>query len=451
MRISRTPFTAGLAGGKYDRQQDDEEPQGQRQRLNMVSTCEREMVWRPARLCTVVSLTAVALFLLAAANGYAQQTPSQDEERVRVGGFSFTPGLVFAAGYDSNMNREVPPVAGQDVYAVPQANASWRAGSFLLNGHVAEEFVSDSHLPNSRLDGEVKYSGPLLDASVRFERPRTNARPTGFEIGKKSRRVENRLFSTIAAKPSRRTALAFTYNTVGIAYDADAIYLTSSLREKLNRHTRALMGDFTYKVTPLTQIGARAEFRHDEFQYSPQRNGDIRKIGGIVSFAPPAMVSGTASFGYVGFRSRYSGAANFTGWYGQSQVTYAGKVGVLSFSFDRDLEYSYDMSLAYYLLTSALVNFTRPIIGPWHSFAYVANHSLDYRPAGTVGSIGRREQMREAGGAIAYQISRWSRVGCSIDWYSKRGNQPFSGARTVTFVTYGKQFVRLDRPVPYDQ
>ncbi len=77
---------------------------------------------------------------------------------------------------------------------------------------------------------------------------------------------------------------------------------------------------------------------------------------------------------------------------------------------------------------------------------------MDYRPAGTTASIGRVDRVYEFGGAIAYRIGNWVRLGVTAEHAHEGGTAPFTSMRLVSFLTYGSgRFQRLDRPTPFEQ
>jgi hypothetical protein len=82
---------------------------------------------------------------------------------------------------------------------------------------------------------------------------RTNARPTGFEIGERSLRLEQ-MFD-VGSELRAGDKLSFTVGAVWnrINYDAADIYQDSSLKEKLNRDTNVLLGQVGYRLTPLAE------------------------------------------------------------------------------------------------------------------------------------------------------------------------------------------------------
>jgi hypothetical protein len=95
---------------------------------------------------------------------------------------------------------------------------------------------------------------------------------------------------------------------------------------------------------------------------------------------------------------------------------------------------------------------SRRIYQRWDLAGFGGRHGLDYRPAGTTASIGRVDVVTEYGGAAAYRVGNWMRVGATVEESSKTGPDGYSSLRIVGFLTYGSgRFQRLDRPTPFER
>jgi hypothetical protein len=388
---------------------------------------------------------------------YAQSEidPSADAQ-FRWGTLAFTPALVFSSGYDTNVYREPIGFADVENFAVPQIEAWWLQPHVRVSANAALEGVSFQHhvgAINGQTGFRIDRTHSLVTPYFSWNRRRTNASPTGFEVGYKSLRLENDWSSGAGIALSQRTRIQALARLVQTNWDADARYQTSSLREKLNRNTVSSTVTLSYALTPLTGIGASVETQHDHFLFSPIRDGDALRIASVFEFARPALLFGNGVIGYERFRSPASGAADFNGLFGAVNLGYGSGDGTLLKLFiNRDLQYSYDEALAYYVATSVTATVSRRIGERWEAAAFGGRHFLDYRPPAGGLTLRPVDNVNEFGGVMAYRVGTRARIGWTVEHESKSGDDGYKALRVVTFLTYGSgRFQRLDRPTPFDR
>jgi hypothetical protein len=287
---------------------------------------------------------------------------------------------------------------------------------------------------------------------VAWNRRRTNAGPTGFEVGYKSLRLENDFSAGVDADTTARTHFKVYGRFVRTRWDADARYQTSSLRENLNRDGTSLGTSFSYSVTPLTAIGVSVEAQRDRFQFSPVRSGDTFRVTPMIEFASPALIWGSARVGYERFVSRETSAGHFAGPFANVNLGYGSPDGTLVKLFvSRELQFSYDPILAHYVSTNVSLTAARRVAASWDSAVFAGRYALDFRPPFDVGHV-TTEVVTEYGGAIAYRLSQWTRLGASVERARKTGAGGFSAVRMIGFLTLGSgRFQRLDRPTPFER
>lgn len=387
----------------------------------------------------------------------AQEADPSADATYRYGSLALTPAMVFSSGYDTNVYREQIGFADYETFVVPQIEAWWVQPGFRVTGRAAMEAVSFLNNPgaiNGQTGVRFDRTHSLITPWAGWNRRRTNASPTGFEIGYKSLRIENDISGGVNAVLSQRTKMSGLVRIVRTNWDADAIYQTSSLREKLNRDTLGTNATFSYTLTPLTAIGATVETQDDKFKYSPVRDGHAIRVGSVVEFARPAMLFGNAVVGYEHFTSPASGAADFNGMFASANLGYGTADGTLMKLFvNRDLQYSYDPSLAYYVSTGITGTVSRNVMRRWDIAAFGGRYFLDYRPAaGDLASARPVESVIEFGGAAAYRLNGHTRVGFSVERAAKTGADGYDAVRVIGFLTYGSgRFQRLDRPTPFER
>jgi hypothetical protein len=405
-------------------------------------------------LATICLLAGIALRPSPLA---AQSGPDPSEgARYRFGTVAYTPGLILSTGHDSNVYREPTGFGDFEVFAVPQVEGWWTHPGFRVTALGAVEVVRFGHnvgALNNQAGIRIERTNSLFRPHLSVNRRHTNANPTGFEIGYKSLRLETDWSGGGTVRFSARTEFRAMGRLVRTKWDADARYLTSDLREKLNRDTYGGGIGVAYAVTPLTKVGANVEMARDRFRFSPVRDGETLHIASGIEFARPAVVSGQASFGYERFRSPASGAADFNGLLIGINVGYGSPDGTLvRFYMNRGAQYSFDTALAYYVMTSSSVTVARRVGLGWDLAAFAGRYGLDYRPPRLTSSADRVDVLTEVGGAVARRVGRWARVGWTAEHARKTGPGGFKAFRVVAFLTYGSgRFQRLDRPTPFER
>jgi hypothetical protein len=376
--------------------------------------------------------------------------------RNHYGPIAYTPALVFSSGYDTNVYREPIGFADYETFVVPQIEAWWKQPGFRGRAIGAVEMVhfkNNVGATNSQVGFGIERLHATFRPSFNYNRRRTNANPTGFEVGYKSLRLEAVYAAGLNASLSPRSELRFGAQFTRTRWDADAIYQGSSLKEKLNHNNSDISGGYAYTLTPLTKIGATVDVAQDRFIYSPIRDGNTVRVMSLVEFARPAFVFGTAQVGYVQFKNPTASVADFNGAIWSVNVGYGAPAGLLLRLYtSRDIQYSFDESLGYYLLDSIVGTVSKRLGGRWDTAFFVGQYGLDYRPAGTVASTGRVDVVHEVGGAVAYRVGKWTRFGVTVEKANKTGPDGYDASRIVGFMTYGSgRFQRLDRPTPFER
>jgi hypothetical protein len=398
----------------------------------------------------------VALMRPAEARAQVSDFDPAETARVHLGAFSFTPAVVFSTGYDSNPYREPGRSSTYETYAIPQVEG-WLSGEqhrvWVWGAAEMVHFSNMAGATNWQVGGRYERPGATLRPYVNYNLRNTNANPTGFEVGKKSMRIEGDLNANLEVRLGR-VGLSVLGRSTNTNWAADATYQTSNLRESLNRRSNALGGGIGYQLTPLTSIEFTAQATTDRFVYSPARNGDgVLALAGL-NMASPALIQGNVWVGWRTFHSPTDAAADFQGPVGYGTLVFSSPSGAaISLRLSRDREFSYDTSMAYYVSNALNLVGVLPLSDAWRAQAFLATTTLDYRPAGNV-EQGPIQRVNEWGGAIGHTVGQVGVVGVTAEWAKAIGPQGWNEVRVVAFVTYGSArgvYQRLDRPIPFSR
>jgi hypothetical protein len=395
------------------------------------------------------------LFLFAmvlaavSADASAQSAGSLGEGKA--GLFTFYPGLVFSSGHDTNPYREAGAEADIETYMIPQVTGWFTPGRLRTNFYGAIEVITFANrvgARNHQFGVRNEWQGTRLVPYVDFNSRHTNANPTGFEVGRKSMRIEHALQTGLRTRLGGRVSLAGFYHRTRTNWDADAIYQTSSLREKLNRTDVSAGGRLEMALTPLTTVRFTGERSTNTFEFSPGRDGSGTSMAGGITMTGPAAITGSADVGYRTFTSA-SHDVKFRGLFSSMALsrTFPSDT-VVMVGFSRDMQFSYDLSLAYFVSRSVQLTVIQPLNSSLAIQGFAARHSLMYDKAAP-GAV-PINAVTEAGFAVGQRLGRVLRVGVQTEWASATGGQAWDALRVVAFLTWGiGGFQRLDRPIPF--
>ena len=358
-------------------------------------------------------------------------------------------------GYDTNVTSEPGAIADYELVTVPQVEAWYQAGRLLFNGVSAVELMNyRTQRPIRTLNHfngiSLRVPGAILEPKVSASHRNHFARPTGFEIGERSRRIEDDVLGSLTWLVGSRTALSAEGRLLRIDWDAAAEYRGSNLRESLNRTMTTGEFGVSTELTPLTAVSLSVQLGRDRFEFSPERNGDSVQAGAGITFKSPALLSGSALVAYRRFDSPYSDTLDFTGVVAAVNLAYVRETRTrLLVAFDRQPYFSYAESLGYYLLTSAGAKYVQAILENWEVSIHGGTSRLDYRLSGLPSSAGWDRTRHDVGGGLTWQVGAFTRIGVNVSRTVVRGGSPFDKWRAVAFVAYGSdRLQRLDRPLP---
>ncbi|MGD9904519.1 MAG: outer membrane beta-barrel protein [Vicinamibacterales bacterium] len=400
--------------------------------------------------------TLVALLLVAAATAGPALAQVQEDEapegRFHAGeAVSFTPALVFVFGRDSNMIRTDTGSAGSEYYVVPQIEG-WVGKRRLRLNFVSALEYGEQTTAGSQLNHFNMARFDALGRRVSFSAQGSHrdhyAPPTdfiGFEIGLRSRRIEDQLESSVSLSPPGR----LTYTVVGrraqLRYDADARYLGASLEQNLNRNGTSVEGVVGMELTPLSSILVSATRNWDRFINAPERDGNGYRLLFGTQFEPRALISGRALAGFMRYTTLQSGRDFGGPTYVVGLTTSRGPF-LMDVSGSRIVDFSFDPSRGFYIVSNLETFLSLRLRSGWDLLGRGGWGTLSSREVPGGDSTRRIWSVR---GALARRLIQSSQVGLEVERYTWAGEGGFSGVRMTAFLTYGSnRLQKLDRPVP---
>ena len=387
-------------------------------------------------------------------SGLAQAPDPLASARLHIGPFAVTPTLsVSGVGVDTNVyNVWENPKSDFTATITPAADVWLRLGRARLNFQVSGSYLYFAQYSDQRGLGTTD--------SALFELPLLHVRPwvkgsflsvrdrPGFEIDVRVRRTETAVSGGADFQASKRTTLGVSLTETRVDYNNDATFLGYSLRDALNRTTTVEGAAFRYALTPLTTFVTAADVVQERFDFSPIRDSDGFRIVPGLEFAATALINGSAHVGFRRLTMKAAGMPDYTGPVASIDLGYT-LLGITRFAVQvqRDVEYPYDPTQPYYLLTGVTGSVSQAVGGPWSVQARAGIQRLAYQTAdlsgvGGAGSTvaGRVDAVRSYGGGVGYKLGPSTRLGVNADYYTRRSElflQQYRGLRVGTSVTYG--------------
>jgi hypothetical protein len=383
----------------------------------------------------------------------AQEIPDDapEQARMRLGPAGVTPSIALTRlGIDSNVFNEFDDPKRDFTFTLsPRIDAWLRAGRTRLHLAGRTDLVYFEKYSTERsVDGE--FNGRLEVGSARLT-PwvaggyASGRQRMGYEVDLRFDRTIEEVSGGLDVQAGGRTRLGLAVQRSTHAHDPDAVFLSSSLRDVLDRRSDSLALRIHYALTPLTTFVVSGQAIQDRFEFAPARDSDSVRVDAGFDLAPSALISGR---GRIGFR-------RLTGVDGGGLPEYSGMVASVSAAStiggrtrlevvsERDITYSFEAQNPYYILTGATLTATPRLTEQWDVQGRIGAHRLAYqaeRGAPEL-SVDRVDTYTVRGAGVGYHVGRDLRIGVNVD--HERRTSPvqrrvYEGYRAGISVTYGR-------------
>ena len=388
-------------------------------------------------------------------------SPPTDEARLNahahVGPFYITPALQLKElGVDTNVFNQDGRQKSDFMFNLsPKADVMVAlARRALITTTVAtdlvwyKEYASERSVdPQALVRGELYMARLTLFAQDEYLNTRQRM---NYEVDLRSRHVENNLEAGGEYRLTPKLSFSLSGTRANVRFDADAIYLGTSLQETLNRDTTGFAAAIKHKLTPLTTLSVKGERFTDEFPFSPGRDTDSFRVMPGIEFKPKALVNGFAFVGYRKFTPQEATVLpEFTGLVANLGLSYT-LLGATTFgvSYVRDVNYSYEELQPYYVSNAAGVS-VREALGPKFDLLASADRAVyAYRNlqvgvpvAGQAPLDAREDTTWIYAGSLGYLPGKKTRVGFGASYWKResttRAFRDYDGLRFGMSVTYG--------------
>ncbi|MCC7043663.1 MAG: outer membrane beta-barrel protein [Acidobacteria bacterium] len=393
-------------------------------------------------------LAAVLFFLLLARVATAQPPPDgAADARLKLGPLSLDPRLTIRnVGVDTNVfNDAEAPVRDFTATVGPEVDSWIRVGRLDWAGTstVVWNYFRESTNQRSFDLGQSGRLGLALGRVMPFARgaiERSRQRPN-LEIDARVRRETTDLAGGLELLIGARSRLALEHGQRELRFD-DATLAGESLARALDRRETTSAVRAQLVLTPLTTMVIAAEARRDRFRYSIDRSSDSAKVTGGLVLRPLALVSGRALVGARRFEPKSPLVPAFTGMVADVELAYQVRdltrfVGLVQ----RDVDYSFEPSQAYYVSTGLRLSVVQAIGGGWDVVAHAARTDLAYRArSDSDPERDRRDRVHGYGLGVGRRFGTEVRLGLDLEYVTRSSSvrrRTYEGLRGGGSFSYG--------------
>ncbi len=393
---------------------------------------------------------ALALVLLGVCGTAAAQPAHEDapDASLRLGPVWLAPRLAIRnIGVDTNVfNNADAPVRDLTATGGPEVDSWFRLGRIEWAGRssVAWNYFRDTESQRSfdlgqngrvRLDlGRVR---PFVRAAISRSRQRLN-----LEIDARVRWQTAERSGGLEVLLGPKTTLTVEHGLRDFKFD-EATLVGSSLSEALDRTETTTTARGRYVLTPLTTMVVTADVRADRFRVSTGRDSDSVRVTGGLELRPLALVAGRAVMGVREFTPRSSAIPAFTGTVADVELSYQLRdLTRLIWLLQRDVDYSFEASQAYYVSTGTRLSAVQALGGGWDVVAHVGRTALGYQARVDSDSTerGRTDRVLVYGGGVGRRFGTELRIGMELEYGTRTSNvrvRSYKGLRGGGTVSYG--------------
>jgi hypothetical protein len=399
------------------------------------------------------TVTALIVMLLVATGNVGAQTlprePDPDRVRVRFGPLWLNPSIALTnLGVDTNVFYEpdaLEPERDFTITLTPQSDYWLRMGRTWVTGNVREDLVWYQTFTDERSANQnyaINWLVPFnrLSFAVGGNWMNVKERP-GFEIDARARRTELAGGGAAELRALSKTLFGVRGERRRVAFDESEAFFDTFLQVEFNRTISSGALTVRHELTPLTSVNVEFAKSQDRFEFSPNRDSDSTSVNASVSFAPAALIVGSAQIGYRRFDPVDQAVPAYSGSTATVNLSHVARGSTrLGLQVLRDVQYSFEFDQPYYLQTGFTASVAQQIYGPVDVEVRGGRHALAYRDRGGPEEATRVDHIRAFGGGVGYRLGRDVRLAFNVDRQRRTSDvlsRDYEGFRFGGSVTYG--------------
>lgn len=385
--------------------------------------------------------TGIAVVLLLLAGHAAAQDPV-----LLTGPVEWTPRLDLRDfGYDNNVflepgGRALEDITGTLIPSLLVRLSSTRLDlqSTLSTDLVYFERYVEQRAFNQRYDGRAAFTVSLFQPFVAAEWQSQRDRQSP-EVDIRARRGTRTKQVGVGLFSLDRASFTMSMGRTRTEYTSGQVFDGVDLAEQLNRESDTLALSFNFTATPLIAVTATASVLREHYLLVDEKDQENQQVTVGLTFAPDAMLTGRASFGYSRQTVEDPGAIPFQGYTTDVNVSYA--------MFDATrMTVRYSRATAasirepYYLQTLYGGELRQAFLGPVDLVARGSRQALDYPGLPSRNVAGHVEFINSYAGGVVVRLSGNSSIDITYEVARRDADDPaqrFDRRRIVTAVALG--------------
>jgi hypothetical protein len=370
-----------------------------------------------------VLLAAAALCTPATAVAQMSSSDPVPPGTLTLGPLRVTPSLLIRdMGVDNNVfNDPVAPKSDFTATITPRADLALRIRRLHLSFGTATDYVyyqkyeterGTNTTSQGRVDLDVGALKPYFTVQGVNTRTRANA-----EVDARARHHDLAYGTGVTFKLASRTSVVVNAQQSRVAYDGDDPNVEFDgflLTESFNGRRRSIDTGLAFALTPITTLSVLVAREEQRFEAEPGRDSDAWRVSPTLAFDPAGVLTGSVTVGYRRFITASPTVNDYSGFV--SQVNIGATIYTrhqMQARFLRDVQYSYDITSAYYLNTGGSITWTYLLAGPIDLRGTAGRTRMDYSVADE--ALGREHQTTYGGG-VGYRFGSRARLGVNAEW-----------------------------------
>lgn len=395
-------------------------------------------------LCRAMCVVAVSV---AMAPRPAAAQADEDRPSLKVGPVEFRPRLLFSnVGVDNNVfNEHTNPKRDFTFTASPDLQISVHPDRLKLTYTSGADFVYFRKYTSERSRNDTAAVRADLDLTwlkpfASFSASHTSARPNS-EIDLRVRHDPRTYSAGTTVKIASRTSIGVLGRRSTERYEDGVQFRGEDLARSLDTRATAYESSFNVELTPFTTFSLVGSKEQQRFDRAPERDADSIRIAPTLTFSPFGLITGSASFGYRRFNGLDPSLPDYAGFVS------TGTVGILFYdqykldtTFTRDVRYSYERTLPYYIVSGIRATLSAQTFGPVDVRVMGGRESLDYRALNGATPPGG-DLLVLYGAGLGYRIGARARVAVDAEFSHRTSerdeSREFRNHRIVAFLNWG--------------
>lgn len=374
---------------------------------------------------------AAGFVVLALGTGAAgaQTSSAEDRPPLQIGPVGVRPRLVLTnVGVDNNVfNESENPKSDFTFTASPDVELSLNPGRLKFTSMAGTDFVyfkeyTSERSVNRRFSGRAEVDLTMLRPFVSVATNHTSARANA-EVDVRGRHHPYSYEAGTAVKLTERTSAGVLFRRAREEYEEGTFFRGVDLSTTLNASTTNYEGSIGAQLTPFTGLNLVVSQEQIRFDHEQVRDSDSLRIAPTLTFSPFAVLNGSASAGYRRFSGRDPALPDYSGFIA------SGSLGAslvdryrIEGTFTRDIRYSYEEAVPYYVLSGARGTLTVILAGGFDVRATGGRESMEYRAYDGAPSPGTDRQILYGGG-IGYRLSDAAHVVVQAESLDRRSGR----------------------------